>query len=314
MVKYRLGPTAALDARFVVSPLSETAMSLRTLVEPARFPLQAPWVSATRSALRHVDVELLRELPNARNHWPDFLQPATARAEPSIEDELAALRATPRRRIDADLRAVHGMTPPRFASSGAADEIADALQTYWQRCVRPHWPRIKTVLDADVAYRARRLARTGLRRTLSDLSPTIRIDGQTIEIESRYGTNDERDIPRGGITLVPTLFSARAAFPARAGSPLVISYGARGQAHMWVHRPPVDPDAVSALLGSARATLLRLLNEPRSSTDLAAELGVTTSAVNQHLRVMHASGLLAADRFGRHVLYRRSATGDALVS
>ncbi|GAA1087542.1 hypothetical protein GCM10009605_26830 [Nocardiopsis composta] len=40
---------------------------------------------------------------------------------------------------------------------------------------------------------------------------------------------------------------------------------------------------------------------------------MTPSAVSQHLRVLHAAGLVARARDGRHVLYRRSPLGEELA-
>ncbi|GAB2886825.1 hypothetical protein GCM10027074_64120 [Streptomyces deserti] len=48
--------------------------------------------------------------------------------------------------------------------------------------------------------------------------------------------------------------------------------------------------------------------------ELARRLGVTPSAVSQHLRVLHAAGLVTRTRDGRHVLYRRSPLGDQLAA
>ena len=42
-------------------------------------------------------------------------------------------------------------------------------------------------------------------------------------------------------------------------------------------------------------------------------LGVTASAVNQHLRVLRDAGLLVSTRYGRSVLYLRSELGTALL-
>ena len=65
---------------------------------------------------------------------------------------------------------------------------------------------------------------------------------------------------------------------------------------------------------AVRARLLTVLESPASSTELAIRLGVTTSAVNQHLRAMRDAGLLSAARHGRSVLYLRSELGDHLVA
>lgn len=69
----------------------------------------------------------------------------------------------------------------------------------------------------------------------------------------------------------------------------------------------------ASLLGAPRARLLTLLEEPLSTVELARRLTVTASAVSQHLRVLHATGLVTRSRDGRQVLYRRSALGDQLA-
>ncbi len=67
------------------------------------------------------------------------------------------------------------------------------------------------------------------------------------------------------------------------------------------------------MLGRARTDLLAALDEPASSTAIALYLGVTTTAVNQHLRALRDAGLLDSHRLGRYVLYERSELGSALL-
>ena len=312
MVRYRIDADDAMGVRFAVSPLCEVALSLRTLLEPARFPLQQPWVAATRCALEGVDVAFLRSLANDRNHWPDFITSPPATLRPSIDDELAALAGTDPGVVQADLAAIHGAVPASLTGLQVARRAAQEIHRYWSACLEPHWPTMKAVLDADVTYRSHQLARRGLRATLDGIGPTVHLDAGALVVDSRSGVDDERSTVAGGITFMPTLFSTRAAFTASAAKPAVIMYAARGQADMWHRRPPVDASAVADLLGATRAMLLRLLDQPSSTTALAARLGITASAVNQHLRVMHRAGLLTTTRHGRHVLYQRTPTGDAL--
>ena len=66
-------------------------------------------------------------------------------------------------------------------------------------------------------------------------------------------------------------------------------------------------DAVfSALSDSTRRNLLARLGElgEASATDLARELPVSRQAVQKHLAMLSAAGLVAARRSGREVLYR----------
>lgn len=67
------------------------------------------------------------------------------------------------------------------------------------------------------------------------------------------------------------------------------------------------------VLGRVRTDLLTALDEPASSTTLALYLGVTTSAVNQHLRALRGAGLLDSHRLGRYMLYERSELCSQLL-
>jgi DNA-binding transcriptional ArsR family regulator len=59
--------------------------------------------------------------------------------------------------------------------------------------------------------------------------------------------------------------------------------------------------------------VLLALDCPRSTTELASLLGVTDSAVSQHLAILTAAGLVSRRRTRRYVLYLRSSDGDSLV-
>ncbi len=90
-------------------------------------------------------------------------------------------------------------------------------------------------------------------------------------------------------------------------------YGARGVGTLWQRDSGPAEGALVDLLGRTRAELLSDLAAPASSTEIATRRGTTVSAVNQHLRVLRATGLLASARTGRSVVYRRTELGDALM-
>lgn len=115
-----------------------------------------------------------------------------------------------------------------------------------------------------------------------------------------------------GVTLVPTVFTARASAPVGEAAPLIL-YPARGQGAMWERQQVTTSAALVGILGRVRAQLLTVLDEPASSTELAVRFGVTTSAAGQHLRALRAAGLVSSTRYGRSVLYLRSELGNALV-
>ncbi|HEY0449722.1 winged helix-turn-helix domain-containing protein [Actinophytocola sp.] len=72
--------------------------------------------------------------------------------------------------------------------------------------------------------------------------------------------------------------------------------------------------ALSCLLGASRAGILLALDEPASTTHLAAILGQSLGAVGNHLAVLRDAGLVTRARSGRSVLYTRSPVADALMA
>ncbi|MGW4569173.1 ArsR/SmtB family transcription factor [Streptomyces sp. NPDC004561] len=117
-----------------------------------------------------------------------------------------------------------------------------------------------------------------------------------------------------GLRLVPSVFAHKPAPPISAEAAPMLAYPGRGTATLWERPPAPDASAFTALLGAPRTTLLRLLAEPLPTVELARRLGVTPSAVSQHLRVLAGTGLVTRARDGRRVLYRRSALAERLVS
>ncbi|GGR70599.1 DNA-binding transcriptional ArsR family regulator [Nocardioides luteus] len=76
----------------------------------------------------------------------------------------------------------------------------------------------------------------------------------------------------------------------------------------------VDPGrALARLIGPNRATVLALLDAPRSTTQLAALTRLPVGAVGNHLRVLLDAGAVMRRRAGREVLYWRTALGEELA-
>jgi DNA-binding transcriptional ArsR family regulator len=77
------------------------------------------------------------------------------------------------------------------------------------------------------------------------------------------------------------------------------------------HDPP--PHALSRLLGPVRASILTLLDSPKSPTQLVALTGYGFGSVGGHLHVLLQAQLVARRRSGRSVLYFRTPVGDLLA-
>src|ERR1019366_7722502 len=106
-------------------------------------------------------------------YFPEFLIPAPAGRRPSFADNVAQLRATPATAVRASLGRVFADGPWPASALDRAErpaeslaEIAAELTECYQRLVLPHWDRIASVLDADIAYRSGLLADGGARAQL----------------------------------------------------------------------------------------------------------------------------------------------------
>ncbi|GAA4380707.1 DUF5937 family protein [Nocardioides caricicola] len=317
LIEYELAGADLGEVRFALSPLNELSLSLRTWREPGRYPLMLPWLNLTAAARAELDGELLLALSNENLWTPDFLTPRPRSPLTRFADELAAVAETPLDVVRDDLAEVHpGGLPP--ALTGRRDRllrrITRTLAAYWETCFEPWWPRMRTVLEADIVFRGRVIAREGLATMFADLSPRIRLVDDVVRVEMSSKVGFRRSTAGEGLTLAPSLFTRNATAPISPHEQPLILYGARGVGTLWEAEPPGDRDALAGLLGAVRARLLALLESPASSTELAVRLGVTTSAVNQHLRALRDGGLLTSARHGRSVLYLRSDLGDRLLS
>ncbi|GAA1596997.1 MULTISPECIES: ArsR/SmtB family transcription factor [Streptomyces] len=351
MISFELGVEDLAHTRFALSPLGETVLSLRVLRDPGVSVLHLPW---RRSVLARIggldggfDTGLLLSLVADLLTLPDFLTPRPAVFEPEFEDELAVVRGTPPDRVRRDLLAAHAPHPlpaPLHAATAPGDgpvtalrdTLCELLHRYWEIAVRPVWPQIRLVAEADMTYRARQLARGGARLLFADMHPQLRWEDAGsrgfLRIHRTIGGYEAKACGRG-LLLVPSVFAHKCAPPVGPDEPPSLLYPSRGAATLWEAEPePVlrtgadaagraagraagaAGDALVPLLGAPRARLLRLLAEPAATVELARRLRVTPSAVSQHLRVLHAAGLATRARHGRQVLYRRSPLGDRLAA
>ncbi|WP_322888082.1 ArsR family transcriptional regulator, partial [Streptomyces solincola] len=329
VISFELGVEDLADTRFALSPLAEAVLSLRVLRDPGLSALHLPW---RREALRTLegpggldgaDRELLAALVARRFTLPDFLTPRPEVFAPAFEEELAVVARTPPGEVRRDLLAAHAPDPAPAALAAAADgddtavarlrdRIRAVLAAYWELVIEPGWPRMRLVLEADMTYRARQLAVGGARSLFAGMHPDLRWRDGVLHIDRMIGRFHAAASGRG-LLLVPSVFAHKPAPPVDPGAPPSLLYPSRGVATLWAPVPGPDRAALASLLGAPRARLLALLEEPRPTVELARRLGVTPSAVSQHLRVLYGAGLVARARDGRLVLYRRSDLGDRLL-
>ncbi|WP_435270694.1 DUF5937 family protein [Streptomyces sp. 1222.5] len=321
--RLHFGDDDFLRCRFALSPVWETQEAVRTLKRPDRHGYHAPWLRRIRDAAAGLDLAPLWLLMPRRGHSPDWLVPPLLGPAVSFTEEIAAIRAADPEAARADTAASLACTPGALDSprgrAWLADprrmvrELADALEEAWRVLVEPDWPRLRALLEADVAFHSRRLAEVGLGGLLPEIHARCGWQETTLTVQS--GGEHERHLGGRGLVLMPSVFTwpdVISSFPP-PWQPAVI-YPARGVGGLWAEPAERTPEALVRLLGRNRAAVLTALDEPAGTTALAHRLRLAPSSVSAHLTVLRDAGLLTARRYGHQVLYERTPLGMALTS
>src|SRR3954465_13717004 len=197
MATYEFGLEDLTRLRFAISPMWEVVASLRRLRAPSGAGIHLPSLNDPRDsgALQDIDLAAALTLTPSVGYVPDFLSPPPTTPLARFEDEIELVRATSPKQVAYDLRLYRGdrKLPPVLEAfethpRKAVRQLADVLELYWQRALEPHWPRIRALLEADIAHRARRLTEGGAAALFADLHPTIvwREDEGILQVELPY--------------------------------------------------------------------------------------------------------------------------------
>ncbi|PCG84424.1 transcriptional regulator [Streptomyces sp. WZ.A104] len=318
------GERDLLRCRFALSPLWETQEAVRTLARPQRHGYHLPWLREIRAAASDLDLGPLWLIMPEGGHNPDFLCPPPLGPLATFEEEIAGVRAVDPEVARADLASALAERPGLQESAagrrmlddpaGAVQQLADLLERAWQVLIAPHWPRLRALLEADIAYHSRRLAESGFERLLGEVSPQLGWRGSTLTVTGTRGDH-ERVLGGQGLVLMPSVF----VWPDVVGGfeepwqPAVV-YPARGIGGLWSEAGERTPQTLARLLGRARADVLCALDEPAGTSTLAHRLGLAPSSVSAHLSVLRGAGLLTSRRYGHQVLYERTPLGITLAA
>lgn len=322
MGSWRVSADLLASSRFQLSPLSETVAALTVLGVPT-----GPWQRVFHSANRAAFDEMLNHHPIRRDlvdrSWrprrgdragwmADFLGIAPPRSGMSFDDELAALAdAWDDDRIRSALHAVQpGRLPASLLRPGLAAELIGLLNWVWTVTIEADWPRRERILQADVVSRTTLLATRGW----SGVVPTLGASKQWLG-DGRLQIN-RYDLPERDLSAAQTLMF----IPVHSSGSWVAWEEPTRYAIVYPVTGALAPtaaataDGLARLIGANRARLLAALDDPRSTTHLAALSGLPIGAVGNHLKVMLDAGLVLRRRAGREVLYWRTGLGDALVA
>ncbi|MGW8763153.1 DUF5937 family protein [Streptomyces sp. NPDC055815] len=317
------GETDPLRIRFAISPLWETHCAVRVLARPRQQGYHLPWLRRIKEAARGVDLAPLHLLMPLHGHSPDGLYPPPIGPAATFEEEIAAVRETDPALAAEDFARALAETPGAASTpegrrmladpAGSLQWLADLLERAWEALIEPDWPRLRALLEADVAYHSRRLADGGLERLLTELHPAFGWAEESATLTVDYHGEHVRALEGQGLVLMPSVFT----WPDVVSGfdppwQPTVAYPARGIGALWTEARDRTPDALARLLGPVRANVLCALAEPTGTTALAHLLGRAPSSVSAHLTVLRDAGLLTSRRYGHQVLYERTPLGIAL--
>ena len=240
MLRFTLDADDLLRSRFALSPLFEFDGLLRTLSGHGGHLPRAAWVSRLApefARLRAEDdaFEAIIALHSSR-HGPAFIAPPPAGMAQTVQDDLAAVRATAlaqarreirqclRRRPTNDRRVLAVLRAPTVV-----DQVADALESGWWAFLAAEWPRLRAICERDVLHRSAELGRAGWAAAFDGL-PRLRWRSGGVDVMlGRQSQSRTVALGGEGLLLVPSVFvwPGVAAF-ADDPWPKAIVYAARG--------------------------------------------------------------------------------------
>ncbi|NKZ04244.1 ArsR/SmtB family transcription factor [Actinomadura latina] len=319
MIRYRFGPDDLLRTRLAIAPLMELLGAFYVLRRPERSLVHQRWVDWAAPRVGGLDLSLLDvAAPFGGSYWPVFISPPPREPHPVIDAELARVRTTRPEQVAAEIvQRYPGGVPAAGRAlvddpAAALDALVDQMRAFWEAALEPRWTTICALLEAEVASRARSLVALGSRAAFTDLHPTVTWDAGILSVHPTWKDTADLTLAGRGLLLIPSAFTWPEVWP-RTDPPWdpALVYPASGIGNLW-QSAGSDDEALATLIGRRRAQILRELDRPAATLQLARRLGVGPSGVSDHLSVLRRTGLVTRRREGRLVIYTRTAQGDAL--
>ncbi|WP_393057942.1 ArsR/SmtB family transcription factor [Streptomyces sp. LN549] len=307
--------------------LWETILSFHRLRDRRASTVFGKWRSETRPRLNS-EVRLLSAVVPPRGYFPDFLTPSQEGAEPmDFTTGMEALRDTPPERLQAELAILGAQGPAggRGAARRAIRPVAldtlgegraeplgrliGVLRAYHRAAVEPYWPHIQARIEADRAVRGRALLDGGADELLASLPPVIRWRAPVLEAD--YPVDRELHLDGRGLLLQPSFFCRGTPVVYRDPllPPVLVYPVTHAAAPVFAEPGPW----LGRLLGSTRSTVLKVIGDGCTTSELARRAGVSLASASQHASVLREAGLVHTLRHGSSVLHTLTPLGGSLL-
>lgn len=321
MVLLRLSPMALSRSRFALSPLAETLGSMIVLGKPCSDPWVAPWHGRHHAAF-HASLDAspfakgLVRLFGSTKWLPEFVAiPPSDGIRTALAGELEKVTHASDEQVRTGLEKSVAHSWKRhdlnwLDGHGWGARTADLLRLVWDTHIFPDWPRRRALLERDVTYRAGLLAANGWPRALAHMSRhSAWVGTDAISFSNRPGP--DRIVGDEGMLFVPVSVSSGTWLCAAPSRRYAQVYPARGFAATTASPRPTG--TLKRLIGTGRAAILRELEHPATSSELASQLHQSLGTIGGHLAVLRDTDLVVGTRVGRRVVYRRTESGDLLA-
>ncbi len=271
------------------------------------------WRREAAARLTRVGRTLLQLVPPS-GAGPLFLDPISD----GLDDGLDTVLSSPGGFVRRELRRICSAGQPITPWIRALDErnadawqlLGAAVRSAHGALIGPSWRRVWQSFRGEVAWRGRLIAESGLMAALETLHPDARWRDTTLEIDT--GRQYSVHLAGRGVTLLPSAFlTTRPLVGAHPDGSILVVYPALTALPLVEESPVHEP--LADLLGRTRAAVLGLAAEPRTTGQLARELGISAPSASEHARTLRAAGLLVTERAGKAVLHSRTSLGDRLL-
>jgi DNA-binding transcriptional ArsR family regulator len=313
------------------------------MAEPDHHPESRGWLSRiTLEPAGPLRSELHRFAPLWARYRSRLLFPIDTTLNRTIHDELAVLSA-----LDDDIflpfaaEAVHGRRI-RFADAAAVTttgswvkecerrsfargDLAHALVNQPERFRRDlvnlldrcatgffaqDWERSRPILEASARSVAARLRQEQPLDVIASLTDIATTRGSVDTVYFDKLQQGDCVVDRFGLILIPSIRARpHVIIKPDDGVPKVLHYPAKSSTDAESSTQEQLRRRLLVLSEPARWELCRhLINEPTTTTELAARTGATKSAVSRHLRVLREAQLIDSHKEGRQVFHRLNAS------
>lgn len=299
------------------APLVELGLAMASLQRSDLPLVLARWRQTAWRTLPRGARPLLSLIPPTAHDGPVFLAPSSRGVADGLDQVQSTRPADVRVQLDM-VRSTTGRPLTSWARQlGEQDHAAwhtltSSMRATYDALIAPSWPRIAAGYDAEYACRSRSLTQRGIHATLAGIARGARWRGATLEIPGPRSV----DVVLGGhgLVLLPSMvWTAHAiACVPHGGSPATLVYPALTPLPLL--DAPGEADALSGLLGTTRAAVLRLLTVERTTGDVATALAIANSSASAHAKALRAARLITSRREGKTMRHQCTPLGLDLLT